>query len=327
VAVLAAALAACASRPQAPETPEDRPFLSCRQAAADEVPVLDAARRRLHETTCGAALWFDGLFGEGNLEEARRTHGRIEAAYGGSELQDWQARLRFHLRTRLPALKERLSVFVGRDDEQEVRQDRSEGFALRQFPDVDDEEEWLAGLGYSLPGAYRVRTDFKVGARSLRRPKAFAQARLSYTPYADTRNLVHLRTTPFVNNLDGFGATQTVDLTRTLSERYVLRWGSIGTVTEKSEGMLWRSALILYHNLLASRAIAYEAYLRGNTVDDDVPVKEYGARAIYRQPLLRERLWIELASGYGWVRTSAARPREGSFGAGLSVEMPFGSEP
>lgn len=339
ILLLAPLLAACAGTPKkdepapppaqaaAPDAAEPGPFEACRMPVDNQVRFVDETRRRLHETVCGAALWFDGLFGEGDIAAARSTHGRVELSYGGSEFYGRELRLRFHARVKLPALKERLSAFVGRDSDEDFVRDRTEGLALRsQFPRVDDQEEWLAGLGYALPEAHRFKLDFRVGARSLRRPKVFAQGRASYNAYSDRYNLVYFRLTPFVNNLDGFGATASADLSHALAVTQLLRWGTIGTITQESPGLDWRSALILYQNLRAQRAIAYETFVRGLTAAAE-PLAEYGARTIYRHPLLGARLFGELVFGYSWPKSDPALEREGSFGASLGLEMPFGAPP
>lgn len=287
--------------------------------------LLDETRRRLHETVCGSALWFDSLFGEVDLEAARAAHGYIEASAAESEFYGTEVRLRARVHVRLPALEQRLSAFVGRDSDEDFVRDRSEGLGLRsQFPRVEDQEEWLAGLGFALPEQHRFKMDFKVGARSLSNPNAFAQLRVGYTAYSDERNLIYLRATPFVNTRDGVGITTSVDLSRVLSDTYLARWGSIGTVSEETEGLDWRSALILYQNLQFSRAAAYEVFARGGTTLAE-PLTEYGYRVLYRQPLVANRLFMDLHVGYSWPRHDPALSRDGSFGAGCAFELPFGA--
>src|SRR6185295_1015200 len=78
VAPAAAAPAATPERP-AGTAEAPRPGLRdlCRQP--DEGALLDDTRRVLEETFCGAALWFDGLFGgEPDVENARAVSGRAE---------------------------------------------------------------------------------------------------------------------------------------------------------------------------------------------------------------------------------------------------------
>ena len=73
--------------PVQPEKKADRteqelsPFAACRLRGRNEVIVLDEAARRVQQTVCGAALWFDGLFGEkGDVVAARSTYGRVEVS-------------------------------------------------------------------------------------------------------------------------------------------------------------------------------------------------------------------------------------------------------
>lgn len=316
--------------PLKPLPPDERPFAACRAAVTPgevDPTLIDGTRELIEETTCGAALWFDGLFGDGDLRTARRTHGRIETSVSHSEFDGTHTRVRFNVRAKFPALEERLSAFVGRDDDEGFVRDRSEGQQLRsQFPRVDDEDEWLAGLGYSLPDAHAYRADFRVGARGGRRPKAFAQWRYSWMAYADRNDLVHLRLTPFINTHDGFGQTTALDYSRTLTPTKLLRWANVGTVHEKSLGLDWRSSLLLYQNLRELRALAYEVFLRGLTAAPE-PLGEYGLRATYRHPLFEAKMFAEMVVGYSWPRNDPALERDGSAGAGIGFEMPFGSPP
>jgi hypothetical protein len=324
-------LAACAGTPARdappdPPKPEDAPFAACSGPARDEVAVIDGTRRRLHETLCGAPLWFDGLFGTGDVAAARRAHGLLETSVAHSEFEGTKTRVRFNARVELPALERRVSGFIGRDDDEEFVRDRSEGLGLRsQFPSVTDQEEWLAGLGYALPEAHRFKFDFRVGARSLRNPTVFARARVSYNAYSDARNLVHLRTTPFLDNQVGLGLTTSVDVDHALTPACLLRWGTIGTIHEKSPGLDWRSAVIAYQNLRELRAVAGEVFLRGATAaSEDIP--EYGIRAIYRHPLFEARMFAELILGYSWLQYDPAVPREGSEAVTFGLELPFGKD-
>jgi hypothetical protein len=332
-------LAGCASVPvePPPETPVPPPdaaaapkadpgvFARCRGGRINEVLLLDETRRRLEETVCGATLWFDGLFGQSDVLEARRARGRVEVATSRSEFEGQNTKVRFNARVRLPALQQRLSAFVGLDENEEVARDRSEGLGLRseasQLEEVDD---FFAGLGYTLEETWGVRTDFRIGVRGLRDPRLFAQTRASYVAWADDVNLVELRATPFVNTRDGMGLTVAADFDHALAPTRLLRWGSVGTVTERSAGLDWRSALILYQSLRDLRAIAYEGFVRGLTAAPE-PLAEYGARLIFREPLLRARLFANVVAAYTWPRVDPALPREGSAALSLGLEMPFGA--
>lgn len=305
----------------APVSPEQ----PCRDWAPLDEKMIDGTRRYLHERLCSTSMWLDGLFGDRrNVEAARGVHGRVETSAAYSEYYGEKFRTRLDVRVNLPNLEERVSAFLGRDDEDQFVRDRSEGFALRtEFPRIEDQDAWLAGLGYSLPGSKRFKADFRVGVRNVRHPRAFAQTRLRYIAYADRNDLVHARLTPFWNTRDGFGITPGVDYSHVLSRTRLLRWSNIGTISERSEDFDWRSALILYQALGGERGIAFESFLRGG-LKEDVSVREYGLRTIYRQPLVRHKLYGELVGGYSWPKSGPGISRDGSYLVGISLEMPFG---
>ena len=298
----------------------------CRQP--DEGELIDDTRRVLEETFCGAALWFDGLFGgEPDVANARRVAGRAEIStlYTQAEGLDVKGRLR--LRYDLPNLQRRVNFFLGRDERDEFVQDRREGFAIRSSVfGLENQERWLAGLGYSLPGRFANKVDFRVGARVKTAPEVFAQTRYRHNVFIGTRDVWRFRETVFWENREGFGSTTSLDFDRALRRDLLLRWGNVGTFSESTEGLTWRSAALAYHNLRHSRAVAGEIFLRGET-RADVKLSEYGTRAIYRQPVGKPYLFGDLIVGYTWPRFERDQPREGSAMLGLGVELLFGREP
>ena len=298
----------------------------CSGLKGDTEPLLDEARRKLYETLCGAALWFDGLFGErNNVSSARRTSGRLEISGLDSQYEGSKIRVRGNVRVDFPNLDNRLNAFLGRDDQDDFIRDRNEGLALRsQFLRLETNERWLAGLGYVLPGSYKQRTDFRVGGKLGQEPEIFVQGRHRRNWVIDERNLWHFRETLFWTNRDGFGSTTSFDYDHVVKRTLLFRWGNAGTVSEATEGLDWRSAVLLYQNLPRAKAIAYEAFVRGET-SNEVPLKEWGARVIYRQQLLH-RDWLagEAVLGYSWPRFELEDAREGSYTFGLGVEILIG---
>ncbi len=314
------------STPAAPQRSYREP---CREEASDGADTADETRRRVFETTCGAALWFDGLFGEAqHVAAARSTSGRIEVAALGSEFEGAKVKAKFHLRFQFPNLEQRLHAFFGRDQDDDFVRDRNEGLALRsQFSELESDDRWVAGLGYALPGSYRTRTDIRVGARGSSQPEVFVQGRFRANLAAGERNLWHFRETIFWTNRDGFGATTGFDFDRVPSPMLLFRWGNAATFSEATDGVDWRSALVVYQNLGERRAIAYEAFVRGET-EAEVGLREYGARSIFRHPLLgKSWLFGELVVGYSWPQEERDQPREGSATVGVGVELLFGRSP
>jgi hypothetical protein len=316
------------AEPASPAAPPARPGLRdlCRKPAADAL--LDETRRMLEETFCGATLWFDGLFGgEPDVASARQTSGRVEISTLYTEFEGFEANARLRLRYDFPTLERRVNLFLGRDDRDELVEDRREGFAIRSSVfGLETQEQWLAGLGYSPPGPWSDKLDFRVGGRLKSAPEVFAQTRYRHNVFAGEHNVWRFRETVFWENREGFGSTTSLDFDRVIRRDLLFRWGNVGTVSESTEGLTWRSAALAYHSLGRSRAVAGEIFLRGAT-QAEVKLHEYGARAIYRQPAGKPYLFGELIAGYTWPRFERDEPREGSAMIGLGVELLFGREP
>ncbi|MEA2559338.1 MAG: hypothetical protein QOH06_842 [Acidobacteriota bacterium] len=341
-ALLLAALSAvtaigCAGRHKPETAPEAPPPASavepslrdlCREGEPVEENLLDNSRRRIEETFCGATLWFDGLFGRPDVENARAVSGRVELSTIYTEADGAQPRARLRLKYDLPNLDRRVNLFLGRDDRDDFVQGRQEGFAIRSSVfGIETEDRWLAGLGYSPPGRWKERLDFRVGARLSTAPEVFVQSRLRRNVFLGERSVWRLRETVFYENRDGFGSTSSADFDYVLKRRALLfHWGTVGTVSEATDGLDWRSATVLYQNLGSRSALAYELFLRGST-GDEVDLREYGARTVYRRPLNREWLFGELIGGYTWPRESLAEQREGSVLIGFGLELLFGRDP
>lgn len=319
-----------APEPEADELPmlseriEPRP---CDQIYVSQHRYLDATRERLEETICTAALWLDGVAGEhGNVLAARRSRGRLDMSYYYSQFGGSEFRLRLKVRVELPVLKRRLSAFIGLDNEDDFVRGRSEGFALRsEFPSLGDDEEWLAGMGYRFPGNEIFRSEFRVGVRRFTDTQIFIQNGFRYLAYADHNDIWTLREILFWNNEDGFGSTSGVDWMHVINDRLLARWDSVGTITQETHGLNWRSAGLLYKELSSLRAIVYEIFIRGET-RHIVPIREYGLRFIYRHPLFEQRVFLELINGYTWPKDDPSLERKGSYGIGVGFELPFGPD-
>ncbi|MGQ0503272.1 MAG: hypothetical protein ACT4P0_11830 [Panacagrimonas sp.] len=298
-----------------------------RPEASDDLVRVGDMQEVLEETTCAAALWLDGLFGEEqNLESARRTHGFVEASSAYSEFDGPDQKLRFRVRFKLPNLKNRFNLIVGRDDEDDFTRDRTQRFAVRsQLRNFENNSDWLAGLGYSLPGTARFSSNFRIGASNLTNPRLFVQQPTRYVLYSDPEDLVYVRGTPFWTNQDGFGFTSGINYNHVLSPTLLLRLSETGTVSQKTDGYDWFTGLILYQNLRKDRALSYQLIVRGASNAPE-PLFEYGGRVVYRQPLIRDRLIAEILTGYTWPRVDPDLKREGSAEVGLSLSVPFGDK-
>ncbi len=300
----------------------------CRQGPPAEAPLIDDTRRIIEETFCGATLWFDGLFGgEPDVENARAVSGRVELSTLYTEVDGVDPKVRLRLKYDLPNLEKRLNLFLGRDEEDEVIEDRQEGFAIRSSVfGLESEERWLAGLGYSPPGRWEEKLDFRVGVKLKSASEVFVQSRYRRNFFQGTNNVWRFRETVFWENREGFGSTTSLDFDRVLRRDLLLRWGNVGTVSESTEGLSWRSTALVFHNLRRSRAVAGEIFVRGST-GAEVELREYGVRTVYRQPVGKPYLFGDLIVGYTWPRFERDEPRDGSVMLGLGVELLFGRKP
>lgn len=297
----------------------------CRREGAEGF--LDESRRVLTETFCGATLWFDGLFGgTPDVRSARAVSGRVELSGLHTDFKGFEGKARLRLNYDLPNLERRVRFFLGREERGAVA-DRQEGFAIRSAVfGLDERDEWLAGLGYRPPGRYLERVDFRVGARVKSSPEVFVQSRYRRNFFLGQNDVWRFRETLFWENRDGFGLTSGMDWDRVLRRDLLVRWGNVGTWSEATQGVEWRSALVLYRNLRDLRAIAGEGFLRGAT-DAEVSFREIGVRGIYRHPLRKPYFFGDVIVGYTWPRERRDQPREGSAMIGVGFELLFGDEP
>lgn len=315
--------------PAEPEPKKKLPKNPCWMPDEPAEDMLESTREILFEISCNAAFWVDyRLSGDTDPKVHRdETQGYVELSGVYSEFEGFNHRLRAKVRVDLPNTRQRLSAFIEREDEDEAIEGRSENFSQRsQFPSLNDNGSWLAGLGYSFPGNDRLRTGIRIGAASLSDPRLFVRAHAHYTAYSDEQNLVYLKLAPFWSTRDGWGTSGQIDLNHLIRKGLLLRQTNRGTINQRIRGFDWYSAVILYQNLPQQRGVAWQMFGRGQT-DEPEPLAEYGFRAVYRYPMFDERMFGEILLGYSWPRIDPNLPREGSSAIGYGLTMPFGYEP
>ncbi len=318
-------------RAEAEVAGQPRPSLRelCRRYAPELEPKLDATRRVLHETICGANLWLDTLLGgDLNVENARRVAGRIELSSIYTEADGYSPKARLRLNYDLPTLKHRFNLFLGRENAEEAIEDRREPFAVRSSVfGIEADDQWLTGLGYSPPGRYADKFDFRLGLKIQSETKVYVQGRYRKNFFLGDVSVLRFRETVFWENREAkFGSTTSFDFDRVVRPDFLIRWGNVGTISGKVEGLAWRSSLLGYKNLPGSGAFSTELFVRGES-KADVPLREYGVRGIYRFSFLRRWLFGELILGYSYPREELEDPREGSALVGFGIDLWFGEDP
>lgn len=296
----------------------------CKLLQMPEGTVIDRSRLRLARTLCSATAWFDGLFGERRDASAAQVgFGRLELSVTQSQFDGTNLGARFNARYPLPNIEKKLHIFVARENQDEFIADRMEELALRsQFLRIETQERWVAGVGYALSESEGQSTSFRVGVRVNSAPEIFGQGIYRREVSLSERSRLFLRETVFWTNRDGFGSTTSVAADRVLNEKLVARVDTVGTISEATDGVDWRTSFTLYRSLKGLQAVASQVYARGET-HAEVPLNEYGINAIYRRPLGHEWLFGEGVVGYSWPREQLDQVRRGSLLVGIGIEMAF----
>jgi hypothetical protein len=233
--------------------------------------------------------------------------------------------LRFRVRLQLPQWDQRISAFAGRVGEDDYVSDSENEFSAlptRQFGSLEDESV-LVGLGYSSPERTGNDFDAGVGVRVDLPMDPYARARYEVVRTFAENYVFRGRQTLFWQNSEGFGATGRFNIDRALSDRFLLRWSSLGKFTEETLGMEWYSQLTLFQSLGNRTGLAWQTQVEGAT-ENEVRVTRYAARVIMRRQLNWDWLFLELRAGASLPRRFLYEKRELSPEAGIAVEMQFG---
>lgn len=307
------------------ETPAEGEIDPCRPEGKG-TEWLDIVQLGIFRTVCSSARWFDGFFGDARFDaEAEETRGYLGVDTIYDEHDSLEAKVRFRAEVEFPNLDHRINAFLGRENKEDFVSGRPDGSeSLPQFFRADD-REWLVGLGYHPVrgrGPSKYRLDFQAGVEVRFPLEPFVQGRLSrYWFLSDTR-LVRFRNIVFWRNQRGFGDTATVDVEQALGQPFLLRWSTSNTFSETTDGLDWYSSLTLYQRLGGIRAMAYTAYVDGET-DAVVPLERYGLRAVYRQRMFRKWFYGQLIGGVNFPR-DPGESRETSWELGVGVEIRYG---
>jgi hypothetical protein len=292
---------------------------------------LDRGQVGLYSTVCEAAAWFDGFFGDARYDTATgETYGRLSAGGFSDQRNGFNSRLRFRTRFAFPSLRKRGNFFVGRGNDDEVIENRGVSDQEEDLPSIsnDQDDSLFAGFGFNRYRGIERGLDFRVGAKLRAPPEPFVQAAYRYGVRFSDSNLLRFRPLAYWRLEEKFGATLSIDSDNYIGENLLLRWSNFGNVSEDPniDGMAWGSTLSLFQAFSNRRALTYSLLYRGETLDP-VRVKNYGYELRYRQRVLRDWLFVELATSMTWPRDTLLEQRRRNVGAGLTFEVYFGPAP
>jgi len=293
-------------------------------AAADATPeqkegVLERTRRGVYSFTEGVARTVDSWFGDKPFEEGGEVSGSIGFNFLARQDEGLRSNLRFRARLELPNLKEKGYLFFGQDNERELVTDQPEAFTRQHQLLAESrrqDQSFFAGLGYVL----RDYLEFRAGVRG--GYKLYTQARYRRFWHLAAADRIDFRETLFWTVDDGFGSTTALEYEHAYSPTLSFRWRNAGTVSQDTSGLAWSSSVGLFKALREQRLVSLEGLVNGET-GSRVNVAEYGVRAVWKQPIFREWMRLELTVGHFWPRDEDDSERGRSWAAGAGVEILF----
>jgi hypothetical protein len=252
--------------------------------------------------------------------------GSIAPALLWDEFDGFQPKVRFRVNLPLPALNNRFNAFIGRVDPDEYVTERApeSGAFQRQYGPAT-EDQTLAGIVYHTPEKQGSRFDAGAGIRVRLPLDPYVKGAYVFEHGKSEDGLFSFRETAFWQNSQHAGVTTRVDLERIFAERWLLRWTTSATISEKSDGVFGYSAVTALLGLPNRRAVAAEIGFDGEA-DADVPLHEFGLKTAFRQSVYRDWLILELRSSLTWPKEDPAAARKPSWGVGVGFEMFFGTE-
>lgn len=324
-----------AQQPPAPEAETEAeaeaeaspgPAGGCEGEVPADASGIDSVRAGLHRGVCSTARYVDRMFGRDNQfsEYQYDSYGRASVTLGWDEHDNFEVDARLRASVTLPQINQRFSATIGHASQDEFLADETGVFnpVIGAFTD-DEPAEWFAGVGYSAHRGRDNRFDLGVGLKLESPLNPYANARYRHYIYGTSGVLLTLRTTFFVENDEGFGVTQALDVDRMLGDSYLFRLTNSVRLSEGTEGVRWRIRPALYQMFDYRRAMRYEAFVRGET--DGTQPDLYGIAVTHRRSVLREWLFLEFGAELFWADGPLPSDRCSScVGAAIGFEIVFG---
>ncbi len=284
---------------------------------------IDLIQNRFNTGICQATRWFDQLFGKTYRFNEDEVSGRVSVGLEYNQFEHFSTRSRLHVRAPLKNLNNRFNIFLGKVDEEAYISDTQPSLP-GSFHDgiFGEDESWLLGLGYRQSKHKNKGFRYSVGLKLPLDP--YVKVRYHYNKPFNEKQYMRFRQTFFWRTERGFGTTSRLNLLQHTKSGDLLRWDTSLTIAEKEiDGMKWYSGATLYHRLHDEHALSIQAFINGET-DEEVNVRDYGLRLIWRRPIGREWLYIEVSPSITWPRERLVQEREMSLGFSVLVEMQFG---
>lgn len=290
---------------------------------------IDQMQRGAYYGICGTAYWFDGLFGTTRYgQDAGDSFGRLGIFPGWDRRNGIDTRIRLRARFVLPAMEDRLALVVGRGDQQDITEERASSTGTRvpaSFRRIED-DEWLVGLAYARRQPFENGFDAGTGIRIRAPLDPYVKAGYRHHFPLGEKMLLRARETVFWRNSRGLGSTTELMLDRIVGDNHMLRWDNSGTIAQDTDGIEWGTSLSLFRDLSDRRAIVHSLVAEGET-RAEVRLQNYGVESRYRQRIVRQWLFLEVAVSATWPRETLEERRRFNPGISIGFDMFFGPVP
>jgi hypothetical protein len=293
------------------------------QQQTQHTELIDEFREGLTTSVNQAARWIDSLFADNIDADAYNTaSGSLTLRpewdeYGGFKLDS-----SFRARVVFPHAEQRITAVIGRGNFDDFINETpaSRPSVIRR--DQAD-EEWMLGLGFDPFVDDQQRLSFSAGVRGGLALDTYVSSTYRFETVLSDVSELYLQSVGFWRDSDGFGIAQTVEYDRVLSEHWFNKFWIRGTFAERTEGIRWHLSNKTYYLYAPERALGAEFWWYGET-RSEVPLQDYGLRALHRQRFHRDWLYLESWVGLHWPREVLTETRQPRWIVGIELELLFG---
>lgn len=319
VAGSSALAAASASDSAAAPTAATEVSPAAGQAASSFAGVATTARSSMQAMTMWMARGVDSWFGDQPFENGGKvSDGRLSLSLLKRQGERADIDVRFNASFRLPNVERSTYLFFGRDDPNEVLNDRPGGLSRQERlqTQASADRQFFAGIGRSLTDDI----DFRLGMRS--GLKLYVQGRYRKQWELGDAGLAEFRQTVFYSVADRAGSTTTFSYDHLFSPLMTVRWLSSATITQRSERFEWSSLVGAYRTFGDQRLLSLEGLVNG-LQGSGVPATDWGVQARWEQPIYRNWLIGGVVIGHFWPRPDAQTERRSAWALGVNLKMHF----
>jgi len=293
---------------EAPAEPESAvvPANPCAGQAMEDPRWFDRAQGFFSQRACTPATWFDRFFGGERSNDVATALVRVIPSVEFSERDFTDSGVRLRARFNLPSLRDRFNLVVNDDSDEE--DGLLQGETQRPHQANAPDRESSAALRYLVRMAGRSGADIDIGLRG--EARLFTRARYYYlwehSPVLQSRITQSL----FFRDGDGFGESTRYEVERLLAEDLLLRWTTLGTVSEGLEGLELREGVQVLRQIDRRRALSWNLSM---TVSPQ-PVwraSAYATSVRYRQRAFRPWFFVEVEPFVDAARSDGFHPNPG----------------